>query len=732
MDEQRIIEIKRKVATLLHEEKLKQALNLLGEELDGLSDWDLRSSFADIETAYSYMLEYFSKGMPDPDRERLYNELLGRCFIINDAIALSRRAEKLFDIYSQHRRKYKNETAADIMRVRLSENTANIAVTGMLPKRESEIIEKELKDEHEKILAETFHRIWCSNCWKGKDIENITQLLNDEDITPNDRSSLVSAITLGTLKCFEPAKVILLCRLAQNVKNEIAIRALIGVILSIYTYSDRLKYYPEITAALQTLVGEPNIQQRILTIQLQLLRSRETQKIDRKMREEIIPAMMKNPRLDGSKMGVDLVKELEEEGQNPEWEAWIEQDKIKDKLEEMSKWQIEGADVYMSTFSQLKGYPFFEEFSNWLRPFDSNVPQISDIIPRDERGSKSLMGAICSSRFFCNSDKYSFCLTFKQVPKEQQDMLMQQITGEADIAKEGPETTTDIPKEKDAELIGNQYIQDLYRFFKISKFKKEIDDPFAQPLNILLKEPIAFLLSERECALRVFDYLVEKEYYHEAYAVGTKCEKRGLGNSFQFYQKMGYSLQKMGEYRKAIDYFTKADIINPDTLWNMRRLAQCYRLLGDFKNALHFYESAEKIAHENLSLLMQCGECYTLLKKYDDAFSRFFKVEYLENESVRAWRAIAWCSFLAGKDEQARKYYNKIFDSSKTKGEDIMNAGHVEWVNGNKEQAIALYRKAKEAYGCNIYNNIINDKEILLSRGANEFELNLLRDIIDE
>ena len=61
-----------------------------------------------------------------------------------------------------------------------------------------------------------------------------------------------------------------------------------------------------------------------------------------------------------------------------------------------------------------------------------------------------------------------------------------------------------------------------------------------------------------------------------------------------------------------------------------------------------------------------------------------------------------------------------------------MNAGHVEWVNGNKEQAIAMYRKAKEAYGCNIYNNIINDKEILLSRGANEFELNLLRDIIDE
>lgn len=731
MDEQRIMEIKRKVATLLHEEKLKQALNLLGEELDTLSDWDLRSSYAEIETAYGYMLEYFSKGMPDPDRERLYNELLGRCFVLNDTIALSRRAEKMFDIYSQYRRKYKNDTAADIMRVRLSENRANIAVTEMLPERESAIIEKELKEEHEKILSETFYRIWCSNCWKGKDIENIMLLLTDEEIAISDRATLVSAITLGTLKCFEPAKVLLLCRLAQQAKNETAIRALIGAIITIYTYSDRLKYYPEITAALQALISDATIRQRVVTIQIQLLRSRETKKIDRKMREEIIPAMMKNPRLDGSKMGVDLIKELEEEGQNPEWEAWIEQDKIKDKLEEMSKWQIEGADVYMSTFSQLKGYPFFDEFSNWLRPFDTNVPQISEIIPRDKIGSRTLLGAICSSRFFCNNDKYSFCFTFKQVPQEQRDMLMQQITGDADIAKEGPDTETEIPKEKDAELIGNQYIQDLYRFFKISKFKKEVDDPFAQPLNIVLKEPIAFLLSE-ESTLRIFDYLVEKEYYHEAYAVGTICEKRGKGKSFQFFQKMGYSLQKMGEYRKAIDYYTKADIINPDTLWNMRRLAQCYRLLGDFKNALHFYKAAEDIAPDNLSLLMQCGECHTILKEYDEAFSRFFKVEYIESNSVRAWRAIAWCSFLAGKDEQARKYYNKIFESSKTKGEDLLNAGHVEWVNNNKEEAIALYKKSKEAYGCNIHNYIMNDKEILLARGANEFELNLLRDLIDE
>ena len=193
---------------------------------------------------------------------------------------------------------------------------------------------------------------------------------------------------------------------------------------------------------------------------------------------------------------------------------------------------------------------------------------------------------------------------------------------------------------------------------------------------------------------------------------------------------MGYSLQQMGEYRKAIEYYTKADIINPDTLWNIRRLAQCYRMLGEFKKALHYYQEAEKIAPENLSLLMQCGECHSLLKQYDEAFSLFFKVEYLESNSIRAWRAIAWCSFLAEKDEQARKYYRKIIDSHKHKAEDLLNAGHVEWINKNREEAISLYKKAKEMYDDDIFIHILNDKEILLSRGADAFELNLLRDIL--
>ena len=63
-------------------------------------------------------------------------------------------------------------------------------------------------------------------------------------------------------------------------------------------------------------------------------------------------------------------------------------------------------------------------------------------------------------------------------------MLMQQIAGGDEMAADAPDTLTTAPQEKEAEYTGNQYIQDLYRFFKLSPFGKEVPDIFSLPLNI--------------------------------------------------------------------------------------------------------------------------------------------------------------------------------------------------------------------------------------------------------
>ena len=71
----------------------------------------------------------------------------------------------------------------------------------------------------------------------------------------------------------------------------------------------------------------------------------------------------------------------------------------------------------------------------------------------------------------------------------------------------------------------------------------------------------------------------------------------------------------------------------------------------------------------------------------------FYKVDYLDTESHKAWRPIAWCSFLTGKYDQARHYYRKILDD-KPNMQDFLNAGHTEWALQSMTQAIAYYKEA--------------------------------------
>lgn len=721
------------VENLLYEGRLKQAINKLSGVVGSDTDWELYTRLIEAETAYRYMLEYMQQGMPDPNREVLYCELIGRCLIINDEYRLLQQAiTDKHTLFAQKRRLYRGEIATEKMRILLSENKANLNTVQMSPYPERRSAERELTQQHEQLLQEAFYRILTKTGWQAHNRKEVITLLSEKEISVADRATLLGAITLGLLQNFEPQKALILCSLSTCDETIISIRALIGLIIALTAHTKRLKYYPELIQAVETLHDTPEIMRRIGTIQIQLLRCRETQKIDRKMREEIIPAMMKNPHLrSGEKLGMDIIKELEEEGQNPEWKAWVEKDDIKDKLDEMAKWQIEGADVYMSTFSQLKRFPFFEEMSNWLRPFDKSVPQIAELMPDGSVNRRTLLDAICSSRFFCNSDKYSFCFTFGQVPPEQREMLMQQIP---EAAEDGPDTISKAPKEQESETLGNQYIQDLYRFFKLSRHRNEFSDPFTKSQNLLSEETLRPLMQNEETILHTFHYLVEKEYFGEAIEAGRILESKEnkSGCDAQFYQKMGYCQQKECCYRTAIESYTKADILQPDSLWTMRHIAQCYRLIGDFENALHYYIAAEEIAPENLTLLLQTGECLAVLKRYDEAFARFFKVEYLDTNSQRATRAIAWCSFLTGKDEQAQRYYDRLLQQDKVRHEDYTNAAHVKWIVGNRSQAIELYKKAASMCSKEQFEQLMKqDEKVLIERGASKFELMLLRDLIE-
>ena len=105
----------------------------------------------------------------------------------------------------------------------------------------------------------------------------------------------------------------------QHEDYQVNQRAIVGIVIALYKHEERLRLYPEIVSRLALLCEEERFKKNLQTIQMQLLITRETTKIDKKMREEIIPEMIKNSKqLNDPKFRFDESEEPED--RNTEWE----------------------------------------------------------------------------------------------------------------------------------------------------------------------------------------------------------------------------------------------------------------------------------------------------------------------------------------------------------------------------------------------------------------------------
>lgn len=123
-------------------------------------------------------------------------------------------------------------------------------------------------------------------------------------------------------------------------------RALTGIALAAYFQADRINLYPELVSALKLMEDDPAALKQLHDIQIIFLLSRETEKIDKKMKEEIIPQMMRNPNLRNPESKVIEIEDIED--LNPEWQKDLEQ--INSHIRELGELQLEGADTYMTAF----------------------------------------------------------------------------------------------------------------------------------------------------------------------------------------------------------------------------------------------------------------------------------------------------------------------------------------------------------------------------------------------
>ena len=85
------------IAQLLESKRLGEALTQLDAFLQSGGNWQLSNKLEQIKLSYQYMLQYMKQGTTDPERHRLYQQLLTETWEIADQTRLT-----LLDEVSDH------------------------------------------------------------------------------------------------------------------------------------------------------------------------------------------------------------------------------------------------------------------------------------------------------------------------------------------------------------------------------------------------------------------------------------------------------------------------------------------------------------------------------------------------------------------------------------------------------------------------------------------------------
>ncbi|TSA23818.1 MAG: hypothetical protein D4R67_12910 [Bacteroidetes bacterium] len=680
-----------------------------------------------IEENYRNLLKYAFEGYNDPKR----NEILGSI-----SASLLQLADELADHLLED--SYPVQKQSQIM-LNQEFGTDSAAIAAKIDEiffshEVSELIDHQAVHASP-VTDSIFKLIWLTRDVKDYHLKLIRFLNQDNGVEWHEKSLVVSALTLSLLQFFDPQKFVLLLEFILKREQGVCHRALTGFVLALIRYEKRIRFFPEVVKLVEDLASDEEIRKDVETIILQLLLAGETEKITKEFQEEVLPDMQKvMPKL-GDKLQLDnVVEEEDPEGENPVWKEMIDEvPGLFEKIEKFSRMQMEGADVFMSTFAMLKRFDFFNQMCNWFIPYFHQHPALNTGVEEEGGIRTRLLEGLEKAFYICNSDKYSFALNFNAIPAQQRSIIVTHFEVELEQMKEMASEEAILDPAMISNAVFTQYIQDLYRFYKLFPQKGEFDDFFKWRLRYTRLLFLHKFSDVESFAEQLAAFYFSKDHWDEAIDIYSYLEKQGHTSS-QLYQKLGYAWQKKGNWDQAREAYRKAELFDTDRLWVLKKLIWCSIRLEDYTGALSYLREALKLQSDDLNLLSQAGQCHLNLKDYHEAVSYYSQVWSASPGNMKALRPIAYCKFTLGKLEESTEVYNEILASGETNTPyDFMNAGHVAICLGEKEKALHHY---KSALGMNGFTKELfveafqEDSPYLQQHGILEEEIPLIIDYV--
>ncbi len=715
----------------LDDRRINDAFDAVLQLINQSGQHHMRDEVDQLKMSYNFMLQYLVKGIVDPQREQVLQHIIDSLYSIVDCCSIAAKEAESSQVFYTRRRELENTQLDDIVTQWRNAVRKQQLLTSVPAGQQNKSAIINVLKQSEQLETNVFNKVWSSFPTSHDDAHLLRELLDDETVPQHMRCLILSALFLGLVTFYDETKLTLVAHTYCSTNcDRLQVRALMYAILSLYIYTNRVACSATVKANIEAMATQPAFEQDMATLQFLLARSRNTDNITRRVREDLMPDILNmSPDLMRKLKDKDTPLDLSDIEANPEWQQMLENSGLARKMEEFNEMQLAGNDVYISTFSKLKSFPFFHTLSNWFLPYHSGHSVTIDTFGDNADKIDNLI----SYSPLCNSDKFSFALSMGTIPESQRQMMFGQLQQQYSDIKEM--LNTELPDEgKRREAIANSHLQDLYRFFKLFSRRREFKEIFSLDMD-LTQLPLFQEYTHREATLSIIaEFYFKNDFYEDA----IKYYSHLLDGSDMVdpivFQKIGFSYQNLNNTREALRYYKRYLLAHSDDVWTLKHIAGCYRSAGRHDKALEYYKQVDALRPQSVATTLSLGNCLLESGNAEEALQYYYKADFMDGVKHRAWRPIAWCSFITGNDERALTYYDKIFAEDNPTAQDYMNRGHVLLCNQRVPEAIECYRVALklEKDIDSFRNSFMGDARQLQSRGITTQDMALIVDALQD
>lgn len=679
---------KNSILESISKQNLYDAFRKLRSFSESQMTWEITDEINRLEESYRYMLDYAMRGIADPSRRQVYDGLVAGILTLLNRLERHALTPETATLYYNTLRYRSHATPGSIPEYlrRYAALTADSSLFNLVTEG-SNASADDNRRKREALERDLFNALWVTFPLAAADYEAIGAAFDSDAYPAYFKQLIVNGILLGALEFYDSRCIQLLAKAYYSADETLAPMTLVAQLLILYKYRSRT-LDKQAADAVKMMTDVPTWHSDLKEAFMEIVRARDTERITRKMTDEVLPEMMKlRPELNKKFKDLSELSDPLELDENPEWQEMLEKSGIAERLKELTEIQLEGGDVFMSTFAHLKSFSFFNEIANWFLPYHSDHSEI--VALPDELAD--ICRLIESTPVFCNSDKYSFVLSLRQIPRQQREMMKSQLDSQLEGMMEFQNASLNTAQTSRRSVM-NRYVQDLYRFFKLFRRKDEFADPFVADLNLVTIPALKGQFHDSDSLKAIAEFYFRHKYYSDALDIFKVIEENTYPDA-QLFEKMGYCYERTGDIEQALKYYEQAELLDADSLWTLRHIARCHRLLGHSVTALGYYRrvSEKEGRNESTATIIAMGNCLMDMSRWNDAAQMYYKARYLDEKSTRVLRPLAWALLMQKEFERARQLYDEILKQNPT-ADDYLNMGHLALATRDHINALNFYK----------------------------------------